>query len=168
VYRCPSDPVPPIDAALAFAGPRISYVANGYWGWYGRNEMSGLMGRVESHIAENVARLSSLTKPAETIMLTERAAVYPNAVTERGPFYNWGMYVVINGQDTNAWIPDGTRAPKADPYDATGPNGAVTAIHFEQANFLFADGHVKSMKPTATNPNGAGNRATNMWDGKRP
>jgi prepilin-type processing-associated H-X9-DG protein len=39
-------------------------------------------------------------------------------------------------------------------------NGAVSASHLETANFLFADGHVKAMKPIATNPDGA----TSQWD----
>ena len=41
-------------------------------------------------------------------------------------------------------LPDGTRPirPKSNP---TGPNGSIIPMHAEKANFLFSDGHVKSI-----------------------
>ncbi|MBC8136803.1 MAG: hypothetical protein H8F28_13040 [Fibrella sp.] len=35
------------------------------------------------------------------------------------------------------------------------------------ANFAFCDGHVKSMKPAATNPDPVNKPDSNMWDAKR-
>jgi prepilin-type N-terminal cleavage/methylation domain-containing protein/prepilin-type processing-associated H-X9-DG protein len=186
VYRCPSDPVPAIATAETFAGPRISYVSNGMWTYYGgKNDMVGLMGLTNPSLypaysagSPPLRRLASVTKPAETIALTERAAVFPNASTARGPYYNWGDMVVLTSQNNSTagapagstgcmqQIPNGTRAATATPYECTGPNGAVTALHFEQANFLFADGHVKSMRPRDTNPTNT--TATNMWNAIRP
>jgi prepilin-type N-terminal cleavage/methylation domain-containing protein/prepilin-type processing-associated H-X9-DG protein len=191
VYRCPSDPVPPIQANVPSTnpGPRISYVANGVWGWSGvagstDNALFGMMGceTCAGTYAPGrfVRKLSSVTKASETILLTERAAVYANAATTDGPYYNWGYYVVLTG-NANVFhstgtsncvqrIPNGAGTVTADPYDCSGSNGAVTPIHFERANFLFVDGHVKAMKPTDTNPNvgtTAVKNSNNMWRAER-
>jgi prepilin-type processing-associated H-X9-DG protein len=48
-----------------------------------------------------------------------------------------------------------------------GVNGGVSTKHFDMANFLFADGHVKSMRPAATNPDLDGRPQDNMWDATR-
>ncbi len=80
------------------------------------------------------------------------------------------MITGVNWWDSNGapgLIPDGTRAVKANPYDATGINGGVMPIHLETANFLFADGHVKSMRPVVTNPDPVKRPQDNMWDALR-
>jgi len=186
VYRCPSDPVPALPAAESTYGPRISYVSNGMWTFYGgKNDMVGLMGLTEPSLypafpadQPPIRRLSSVTKPSETIALAERSGVFPNADNARGPYYNWGNMIVLTSQSnavsgmpsgsTNCMqlIPNGTRATQTTPYVCNGPDGAVTAVHFEQSNFLFADGHVKSMNPSATNPTNTS--ANNMWIAVRP
>jgi prepilin-type N-terminal cleavage/methylation domain-containing protein/prepilin-type processing-associated H-X9-DG protein len=44
-------------------------------------------------------------------------------------------------------------------------NGAIFAGHTGQSNYLFADGHVKSLKPMATIPVAmGGGGSANMWD----
>ena len=35
------------------------------------------------------------------------------------------------------------------------------------ANFIFTDGHVKAMKPAATNPDPVNRPLDNMWDATR-
>jgi prepilin-type N-terminal cleavage/methylation domain-containing protein/prepilin-type processing-associated H-X9-DG protein len=168
VFRCPSDPGPVDPPVNPWAGPRISYVANGYWGWYGRNEFRGIMGRQNfASLADPICKLSAVTKPSESIMIAEKSAFYPGATTtQQGPCYNWGYETVLTRGGVYS-IPDGSLAATADPYDPNGPNGAVTAHHLEQSNFLFVDGHVKSMRPTATNPNPNTRPQDNMWDVKR-
>ncbi len=49
-----------------------------------------------------------------------------------------------------------------------GSNGAVSAAHNGKANFLFADGHVKTLIPTSTVPtSGSATDAGNLWDALR-
>lgn len=170
VLRCPSDTGPQLAPTATWAGPRLSYAANGYIAWNGTaNEMRGLIGRAESWVSNNTASLASVNRPSETIMVAERAGVRPDDAAIGGPVYEWSPGVTITGgtYETDN-IPNGTRAVTANAYDPNGPNGTVSAIHFDQANFLFADGHVKSMRPTATNPKGEALGGSNMWDAKRP
>ncbi len=62
-------------------------------------------------------------------------------------------------------IPDG-RLAVANPFP-TGPNGAVSLTNALRANFAFADGHVKSMVPAATNPSPILQPDKDMWDSLR-
>ena len=62
-------------------------------------------------------------------------------------------------------MPDGTRS--ATIAYPNGPNGAVSAKHVDLANFLFCDGHVKAMKPSATNPDPINRPQDNLWEAKR-
>jgi prepilin-type N-terminal cleavage/methylation domain-containing protein/prepilin-type processing-associated H-X9-DG protein len=50
-------------------------------------------------------------------------------------------------------------------YSISGSGGMDFTSHLQTTNFLFADGHVKAMKPTATYicDNAACNNPTNMW-----
>ncbi len=179
VFRCPSDPVGVGNAT--WAGPRLSYAGNGYLtNQFGSWEFRGII-NPEQHWeksgnpaepAKNVRSLSELNRPAQSIMVAERAHVYPNEANTAGNTAWFGFGTCFTGQ--NWWdgqapgnIPDGTRAATSNPYDTNGPNGGVMAIHMETANFLFADGHVKSMRPTATNPDPVNRPQDNMWDALR-
>ena len=166
VFRCPSDPGAPIKNFGTFSTAQLSYVSNGYTAWNGSsNELYGVMGRAESWINPNVTKLAAVTQAASSIMVSEKAAVWPTVASEDGPAYDYGPGVILTGGTYQSdKIPDGTRAATTNPYNPDGPNGGVMAIHFDQANFLFVDGHVKSMRPAATNPGGAAN---NMWNTKR-
>ena len=169
ILRCPSDSGPVLKTGSEWAGPRISYAANGYIAWNGTsNELYGLMGRAESWVVNNTASLSSVGRPAETIMVAEKAGVRPDDASKNGPLYEWSPGSLITGGTWEEdYIPNGTKAATTNKYDVNGPNGSVTAIHFDMANFLFADGHVKALRPTATNPNGNYTGGNNMWDAKR-
>ncbi len=77
---------------------------------------------------------------------------------------DWGPGCVFTGVHAWDWlapsvIPDGSRA--------TEKAGAVTATHGGLANVLMVDGHVKSMRPEATDPNPSGHPDENMWDASR-
>lgn len=113
-----------------------------------------------------------MTRPAETVLLAEKhsrettfwcgntSGFSPNSMI-CGPYFisdniqGWGDHQ----------LPDGTR-PATNPYP-NGPNGCVSANHAEVANFAFCDGHVKAMKPSATNPNPAARPQDDMWNGLR-
>ena len=55
-------------------------------------------------------------------------------------------------------------------FPTGGVNGGVSVHHTGQANFLFTDGHVKSMNPLNTTSAaclGSNNAANTMWDRTR-
>lgn len=174
VFRCPSDPIGDIPTAYNFGEMRLSYVSNGYLGWNGSsNALFGIMGPIDdSWIANSTRAAADVNRPAETILLAERLHVWTGADSNPGNLLMWGPGGIIGGPSN--WqvsggpmlIPNGTRAavPKNDP---TGPNGGIIPMHSGMANFAFADGHVKAMKPATTNPTGGQNDLTNMWNALR-
>ena len=182
VFRCPDDPIgtPPAAFQGDFFGARVSYAGNGlirYSNATSKNEMMGVIGMSQDWMGGTTATSAAIKRPAETVMIAERAHVYPNADTTPGDLSDYGPGCLISG--VSFWdnyapgeIPDGSLAAKPNFYDPLGPNGAVMAVHNKQANFLFADGHVKSMDPKATNPQLASDTAAdkaskNMWDATR-
>jgi prepilin-type N-terminal cleavage/methylation domain-containing protein/prepilin-type processing-associated H-X9-DG protein len=178
VFRCPSDPLGEPTAANSWAGPRMTYVSNGYMQWDGsRWSVFGLMGMAQPSWMGTVARSqAAVNRPADTILLAERAHAWvgnPAPGATYGNVLIWGpgcMVTGVNWWDTSgspSLIPDGARAATANPRDPTGPNGSIVPIHNEMANFAFADGHVKAMKPVQTNPHGANRPQDNMWDARR-
>jgi prepilin-type processing-associated H-X9-DG protein len=48
-----------------------------------------------------------------------------------------------------------------------GVNGAVSATYSGQSNFVFVDGHAKSMVPSSTDPDPVNQPQNNLWDGLR-
>jgi prepilin-type N-terminal cleavage/methylation domain-containing protein/prepilin-type processing-associated H-X9-DG protein len=183
VFRCPSDagsgdPINMGTESYAWAGPRMSYVANGYIKWNGvdANQNYGIMTSAESWIKDfGVQTIANVGRPSDTIMLAERASVYPTAGTSPGSAYLWGPGCLITnntGWDYTApqSLPNGSRTATTNPYDPAGKNGGVTPIHSGMGNFAFADGHVKAMKPEQTNPQTgtqAQKDAANLWDALR-
>jgi prepilin-type N-terminal cleavage/methylation domain-containing protein/prepilin-type processing-associated H-X9-DG protein len=170
VFRCPNDSDTKPLSGWEWSAPTVSYAANMYSN--GCNTLWGIMGNVGSSCLNFQSRsIGDVGRPSETILLAERhnTEVVKNSGVGTGVYYNIGL----TGQSwlggiTYTQIPNGT-LPATNPYP-TGPTGAVTVAHFEMSNFLFADGHVKSMRPAATNPN-PGNlidpAPTNMWDARR-
>ena len=176
VFRCPDDTNTDVPSAYSWAGPRLSYVSNGYMAYSnaaGQFAVVGVMGMSQNGIADNVTPMSKVKRPSDTILLTEREQVFPGQATSPGNVYYWGPGCLISG--VNWWdsygapgvIPDGTRAATTDPYDPNGPNGGVTPVHQKRANFAFVDGHVKSMEPKSTNPDPNNRPQDNMWDATR-
>jgi prepilin-type N-terminal cleavage/methylation domain-containing protein/prepilin-type processing-associated H-X9-DG protein len=171
VFKCPDDALGLTGApdASAWAGYYVSYTANAYHsGWNG--SFAPALGPISASYAgwmdPNPQSLAKMNRPADTILVAEKygadtANQYPG-MNETG----WGTgYSITNDcNDFGQSIPDGTRAPA--PYP-NGPNGAVSAHHTDRANFLFVDGHVKSMYPIATDPDPNGSPQNNMWDGTR-
>lgn len=164
VFRCPSDSIPVKTDFNPWGGIRVSYASNGYMNWDGSNwSVMGVMGMSQSWMGTVAQTIAAVNRPAETVLLSEKHT--------GGNISDFAIGCVFTG--VNWWdyygegeIPNGTLSP-ANAYP-NGPNGAVTAKHSEQANFAFCDGHVKSLKPSATNPNPTARPQDNMWNAIRP
>ncbi len=181
VFQCPSDSsagqATPTGAGGGWAGVMTSYAANGYFdnapdatGNF-VTQFLGIFSTVGLNKAASGPQLRSLSttnRPSETIMLTEKwssevvkltdsnasfgvASGNKWSTTISGPYYTYAGSAqrIPRGNQTAAY-PDGI-------------DGGVTAKHFDTANFLFADGHVKALKPAVTNP--SGNQYA--WDGSK-
>lgn len=191
VFICPSDPKagqPTPASEGGWAGVGVSYAANGNYNfWTDTSGTSfgflGVFGLVDpSNPSQKPRALSGISQPAASIMVAEKyfsdagGGHYGNGgFIGLGTVSGWGPNATIGGRqyEWNGWgygnIPNDQ--PSGTTYD-TDVNGAVSVHHLETANFLFVDGHVKALRPLATNPGGNGfsaaNRATNMWDTTRP
>jgi prepilin-type N-terminal cleavage/methylation domain-containing protein/prepilin-type processing-associated H-X9-DG protein len=171
VFRCPSDPLTGRTDA-SWAGPRLSYVSNGYMNWDGSAwSVLGVMGMSQSWMGRTVQTLGGVARPADTVLLAERHHVWTGASGSYGNVLMWGPGAMVTG--VNWWdgsgspslIPDGTRAITA-ANNPTGRDGSILPRHTGKANFAFADGHVKAMEPKQTNPDGTA--VNNMWLADRP
>ena len=171
IFMCPSDSeankLAPLNDAFGWGGLTISYAANAYQINAGQENFRGVFGVGWNWLAGGSSSLAKINNPTGTVMLAEKWSKDNVSVGGNMSAANANCSIVgpvLNGQDwagTNHNIPDMTRNGTG--YNNTS-NGAVSAGHFDMANFLFADGHVKSMRPAATNPGGAAN---NMWDATR-
>jgi prepilin-type N-terminal cleavage/methylation domain-containing protein len=172
------------------AGIGISFAANGYYDfwccapdWNHGFQLRGPMGTVGEQSLDKgngINPASSMTQPADTILLAEKhsddllKAKKEDGSSYGGPQMNLSNFWpnnVIMGDPVESWswgpmkLPNGTRsATLTYPH---GKSGAVSAKYSGQAVFAFIDGHAKSMKPEATNPNPSANPEKNLWDGKR-
>lgn len=169
IYSCPSDSNPRPD----WSGPRFSFPGNGSvcWDWRGGGwRVIGLFNARQSwwlNYTETMF-LAGVGRPSETILLGERHQIRPYQDRDiRGAwdlndviFYSWFGDLPGQGNGT-IWQPPTTS------------NGSVATVHSGQANFSFADGHSKSMRPLATiNASAYSNMNCDsgffyMWDGTR-
>ncbi|HZO91821.1 MAG TPA: DUF1559 domain-containing protein [Chthonomonadaceae bacterium] len=183
VFRCPDDGDRAVGAAdgstpwltTDWAGIPISYTANGYIGWNGSsNATFGIMSMAQSSwVNPDIITLSSVGRPADTVLLTEKHNADVRKAGGWGNLSSFAPGCIIVGLDN--WdtlaaneLPDGTRDPNA--KYPRGRDGSVSAHHTDMANFTFADGHVKAMHPYATRPKGGGGQTpepTDMWDARR-
>ena len=174
-------------------GPWISYASNSLTKWGSQAAMDNApIGVVTAYYPWEPYGGQSATsfgRPAETIAITERHntdavkqfPTWGDPGVNRADFQPW-MAFIYDDLLQGPWsggiaglIPRGTRAAapsgypgnlyaENDPFDKA---GTVSAHYSGQATFAFADGHAKSMKPQATNPDPAKNPELNMWDGTR-
>jgi len=187
VFCCPSDakgglPAPPDGPAgsIGWAGRTISYAVNGFsGGWTGTIPLKGVMGVSSGPSAGwgwynypmSARTLGQVGSPADTILMSEKfsadAHQSPGAPLNASGFSPDSMFLAFG----MGWMADATSIPNGTVSSTTaypnGPNGAVSAHHQGMANFVFCDGHVKSMKPTATDPDPNGQPQKNMWDATR-
>jgi len=187
VFTCPSDTkggLPaPFDGPVAgrgWAGRTISYAVNGWSsGWTGTIPLKGVMGISSGPSAgwgwynypTSARALGQVGRPADTILMSEKYSADVRRDSGVGGVHNssgFGADAIFvdsgMGWLCDGGIPNGKLAPAAYP---NGPNGAVSAHHQEMANFVFCDGHVKSMKPTTTDPDPNGQPQNNLWDATR-
>jgi prepilin-type processing-associated H-X9-DG protein len=163
VFGCPSD-TKALQSA-DWAGVYISYAGNGYQhGWNGtRTFHGGPIGMSHCDWLEPGGPSQALmNRPSDTIMVFERVGQDTKGDLSTSTTRDIPPNTILTNSmgDGGQAIPDPGRADAAWPY---GKNGGVSAHHFDQSNFLFVDGHVKSMRPVATNTGG-----NNMWNGTRP
>lgn len=185
VFWCNSDTGPSAgyDRVSGWAGPMVSYASNSLMGGPGLSDnicvgviCSSNDGWVASgwYAASNQQGQSqaALTQPASTVAITEHHAsdikysdfswlgcntadIWPTSEllwdsnTNDAPYFNIA-----------AAIPNGARPDAAFPR---GKAGGASTKHSNLTNFLFGDGHAKTMKPEQTNPNGTTRRQDNMW-----
>jgi prepilin-type N-terminal cleavage/methylation domain-containing protein/prepilin-type processing-associated H-X9-DG protein len=168
VFRCPDDGDNTQPAwTVGWGGIPISYTCNGV---IANNQTIGVMGMAQGWVAPNVRSQAAVGKPAETVLLTEK---HNADVLKVGGWGNLSSFapgcIIVNltNWDTLApnEIPNGTLSATA--AWPTGRNGAVSAKHNENANFAFCDGHVKAMRPYATNPDPTNRPNDNLWDARR-
>jgi prepilin-type N-terminal cleavage/methylation domain-containing protein/prepilin-type processing-associated H-X9-DG protein len=121
---------------------------------------------------------TAVTQPASTVMLADKFNKDARAYGSAGVFsafcgdsftnLNWIDWCapgeIPNGLVNGAYPWNSNQGTGATyPYTSAGAVG----LHNNQSNFAFSDGHVKSMAPTATNPDPINQPTQNMWDATR-
>lgn len=180
VFMCPSDPnagkpSPSSGGSIGWAGQQISYSGNGYigsiptsspaWDW----QVLGVFVTPNGYTGVNQSNtrgLAQMNKPSETILVAEKHSddvMKANAGDNMGVASGTGYRSIISGQNwmdgaDSQVVPNGTNGSNT--Y-GTGGTGGIAVKHLETSNFLFVDGHVKALRPRATNPDGA----NSQWDG---
>jgi prepilin-type N-terminal cleavage/methylation domain-containing protein/prepilin-type processing-associated H-X9-DG protein len=189
VFFCPDDSYTafPQGANNQWWGAQMSYAGNGITGWYqspwDASVRIGIFGYPkksdnswQDKYWNGSATQGSISSPSGTIMLTELFSSdlesAPNSTTENGKSIGnplgWGICSTIMSYPD--WPCDGYTDPPYSTNTGTedtfgsgggnqGPNGDVSRHHTKMANFAFADGHVKAMRPYDT-----WTPAVNMWD----
>jgi prepilin-type processing-associated H-X9-DG protein len=189
VFRCPDDSSSStLLDNTSYNGTAISYASNGYtaWDWKTANGfvMMGVIGMPEGNVGNRWTKSDAqVVSPADTIMLAEKHSDDDETFGSYGVQTFAGVESIIDG---GYYYGEPSTGPTYIPNDAnkddltsstygTGYNGAVSTDHASKtlANFLFVDGHVKAMRPTATNPPNSpgdsndGQSIDNMWDADR-
>ena len=165
IFHCPSDSA--IATNDAFPRPGSSYSANALLGGDNGFRIRGAFAP-GGNWGHPQVKIATWIHPADTIMVAERHCDDVQSTGNPGNAVQ-GSNAFIGAGWCDSWygpgeIPDGTIAPANYP---NGPNGAVSSKHLDTANFLFCDGHVKAMRPVATDPDRWGQPDKNMWDALR-
>ena len=179
VFQCPSDP----DAGqpspstvvgglpVGWAGRKISYGGNSlhenHLDGSGNNVygFSGIFAKMGQTTGEQPRALADLESAATIVMVADKFSSDTTSLGGTNAPYGiasiWGTESVIGLAGNGTDLPRGNQTSTA-----YGPNtrmGLVSARHLETANFLYADGHVKSLRPELTNPDGN----YYAWNGSR-
>jgi len=192
VFWCPSDSVAGYPRYGGWSGPAVSYAGNALMGGahLADNTSVGIFGVGNQDVwpsasnswmhNSNGVSQAAVTYPAATIAICEhlsRDVANPNSAFSwlgANTIWLWPNTDILwdctpkGGNcfyNAGSSTPDGDIPPAAYP---NGPNGSISATHSLQSNFLFADGHAKSMIPAATNPDGWNHPELNLWISNRP
>jgi prepilin-type N-terminal cleavage/methylation domain-containing protein/prepilin-type processing-associated H-X9-DG protein len=184
IFRSPFDVTKLVPSAqysdVSWMGVATSFGANALVKWNGTgNECVGAMtyGPAATWPAVNCTAKSQtqINKVAETILI---APMYSSDLQKRGHVGNpsafaQGNQFTIPGDNgsycntVGCWSYNGLTPAGTNPANGTWPyipDGMVSMGRANVANFAFADGHSKSMKPSRTNPDTFGQPTNNMWD----
>jgi prepilin-type N-terminal cleavage/methylation domain-containing protein/prepilin-type processing-associated H-X9-DG protein len=174
IFRCPDDgDLTQVDWTVGWAGVPISYATNGFQQWNGSTwQVFGLIGVSQAWMGSGAAGrgMAIVNRPADTILLAEKHNREVRRSGGTGNLSGWGPGNTLTGVNWWNWVgpgevPNGTLAVNA--AYPNGRNGAVSFKHNERSNFVFADGHAKSMVPHTTNPDPNNRPADNMWNAQR-
>ena len=186
-----------VDSKIPWAGVHVSYSPNGWLtGWNGGFVLHGPMGinlGTKGWLNGEDGAFGSLnsgqiTQPADTVLLAEQnsddVARYQNAnggpccggsggtYSAFGPFgvftdqQSWGPTSIPDGSPTIPSYSNGLAHTGGVGFNKN-ENGAVSTKFNGMSNFVFSDGHAKSMKPVQTNPNQVSSPLLNKWDALR-
>jgi prepilin-type N-terminal cleavage/methylation domain-containing protein/prepilin-type processing-associated H-X9-DG protein len=174
-------------------GPMISYVANGLMGGANLTDntcVGVICGNpysfgwpAPSWYHSQPMTLAGVNAPASTISFTEKLSSDVNLLPASGlaflgynPTDIWPTNMLLwecspSGGDCfyntdGSQIPDGAISSTITAF-GLGQAGGVSVHHTGMANFAFADGHVKSMRAAATNPDGWNQPQNNMYNSTR-
>ncbi len=192
VFECPDDPhTEPTFGQAGYTGPKASYVANSAFGydWKFRNAwvLDGIINPGYTWNADAPStgskprNLSEVNFPASTILLTERytSPVVSPTNSYQGAFSPfWDVATGPDGDEAGYGLPGQSKAfPACKKPDPSSP-GLIATSHNGRANFAFADGHVKTLRPQDTvnmnanqgnscNSSVTGNDFLKMWSAIR-
>lgn len=151
VFACPDDTLGNTFSPNSWEGLRVSFAANGLQTpWPHGDECRGLM--CQQTTGNPSVSMAKVNQPASVIAFAE---VYSSDLNTAGLGFNGSSWFnnIITGIPyyTSLMPPNQTANPSA--AYPNGLNGAVSAHHAGMANFAFADGHAKAMRPEKTVPN---------------
>ncbi|RYG24823.1 prepilin-type N-terminal cleavage/methylation domain-containing protein [bacterium] len=134
-------------------------------------------------LGQTTATSTSVTKPADTIMLASRhdgQRMYGTGLYFSG--FNWwdgpwagggngGLIPDGGTQQANDWdmARDGSayKSQNGYVYNKNNHDGGVSATFSGSGVFVFCDGHASALKPVVTNPDGKNRPNDNKWDAYR-
>ncbi|MGV3618823.1 MAG: prepilin-type N-terminal cleavage/methylation domain-containing protein [Fimbriimonas sp.] len=185
VFRSPLDPsfavLPTVKPVQDSLGVTMSYGANGLM--FDRGTGTKLHGLItpmaQGWIGNEIKSFTSFDKVADTVLLADKwngdavkygsmgvFSAFAGSVFTGVDWFDWAAPGEVPNGNPNAGslgYPNGAVANKY----PKGPAGAVGLNSTGNSNFLFADGHAKSLKPVATNPDPVNQPDRNMWDATR-
>ena len=194
VFQCPDDSLSGANSGNTWEGLPISYVANGaniydttlshfvFRGVFApmnsNNDWNlntstivqpvpGNSGTYPIDISDTSRLMSDIGQPSNSIMLAEQLNQDGNRSGSAGANMSAWASDTLTGYFGNIAVPDASKNG-AYPF---GINGEISTPHGGDqtlTNFLFVDGHVKTLRPVQTDPNEYSDVKDDMWDCTRP
>ena len=173
VFACPDDSGAgqTIPGGNSWQGVALSWGANNYLIFPQAPPNATLLGAFsDPGLSGDTATMARQTQPANSIMFAEKWSSDLVAFGTKnwgGPSWNASAFADQGVFNVDYPNPKGIPAANRGAYKGydpnNGPNAGVSVHQNGMANFVFCDGHVKMMRPAATNPDSADD-SKNMWD----